>query len=139
MTNGASNNSGSNNGGSNSGGASGNGHSENLLERVRQVRSRFRRHASTISARVQTVDARHRRFHRLLQTFERRTGCPVLINTSFNVRGEPIVCTPEEALRCFSATDMDVLVLERAVIEKTALPAHKKADRAAYLAGFQLD
>ena len=50
--------------------------------------------------------------HRLLQAFERPTGCPVLVNTSFNVRGEPIVCTPEDAFRCFLATDMDVLVLE---------------------------
>ena len=92
------------------------------------------------SARVQTVDAeRHGRFHQLLDTFERRTGCPVLINTSFNVRGEPIVCTPEEALRCFAATDMDALVLERTVIEKRALPAAMREDRKAYLADFQLD
>jgi carbamoyltransferase len=92
------------------------------------------------SARVQTIDAaRHRRFHQLLKTFEQRTGCPVLINTSFNVRGEPIVNTPEQAFRCFAATDMDVLVLERTVIEKTALPEHKKADLKRYLAGFQLD
>lgn len=92
------------------------------------------------SARVQTIDAaRHRRFHHLLKTFEQRTGCPVLINTSFNVRGEPIVNTPEQAFRCFAATDMDVLVLERTVIEKTALPDDKRADLKRYLAGFQLD
>ena len=65
------------------------------------------------SARVQTVDEkRHGRFYRLLKTFERLTGCPVIVNTSFNVRGEPIVCTPQEAYRCFLATDMDALVLE---------------------------
>ena len=92
------------------------------------------------SARVQTVDAaRHGRFHQLLATFAQRTGCPVLINTSFNVRGEPIVCTPEEALRCFAATDMDALVLERTVIEKRALPAELRHNRDAYLADFQLD
>ena len=73
------------------------------------------------SARIQTVDAqRHGRFHRLLDTFYRRTGCPVLVNTSFNVRGEPIVCTPEDAYRCFLATEMDVLVLEDHVLLKTA-------------------
>ena len=58
------------------------------------------------------------RFHRLLKAFDDRTGCPVLINTSFNVRGEPIVCTPEDAYRCFMATDMDVLVLENPVLRK---------------------
>ncbi len=71
------------------------------------------------SARVQTVDGeRNRRFHRLLDSFRRRTGCPVLINTSFNVRGEPIVCTPEEAYRCFMATNIDVLVLEDFILVK---------------------
>ena len=65
------------------------------------------------SARVQTVDAeRNPRFYRLLQAFHEQTGCPVLVNTSFNVRGEPIVCTPQDAYRCFMATDMDALVLE---------------------------
>ena len=71
------------------------------------------------SARVQTIDAaRNRRFFKLLAAFERRTGCPVLVNTSFNVRGEPIVCTPEDAYRCFLATNMDVLVMENAIILK---------------------
>jgi len=71
------------------------------------------------SARLQTVDAeRNRRFYRLLQAFHRRTGCPVLVNTSFNVRGEPIVCTPQDALRCFQATHMDVLVMENAIVTK---------------------
>ena len=66
------------------------------------------------SARVQTVDReRHPLLHRLLTRFYERTGCPVLINTSFNVRSEPIVCTPEDAYRCFMMTDMDVLVLGR--------------------------
>ena len=92
------------------------------------------------SARLQTVDARrHRRFHTLLKTFERRTGCPVLINTSFNVRGEPIVCTPEQALQCFAATDMDALVLERAIVEKKRLPESLRGNLQHYLERFQLD
>jgi carbamoyltransferase len=65
------------------------------------------------SARVQTVDAeRHGRYYRLMKRFHELTGCPVIVNTSFNIRGEPIVCTPEDAYRCFMATDMDCLVLE---------------------------
>jgi carbamoyltransferase len=71
------------------------------------------------SARVQTVDAeRHGFYHRLISRFEELTGCPILVNTSFNVRGEPIVCTPEDAYRCFMATEMDVLVLEDLVLLK---------------------
>ncbi|MHC4112443.1 MAG: carbamoyltransferase family protein, partial [Planctomycetota bacterium] len=63
------------------------------------------------SARIQTVDSqRHPKLHRLMSLFKARTGCPVIINTSFNVRGEPIVCSPEHAYRCFMATNMDVLV-----------------------------
>src|SRR3989449_10450667 len=71
------------------------------------------------SARIQTV---HRetnpRYHALLSLFKARTGCPVLVNTSFNVRGEPIVCTPEDAYRCFMRTEMDILVLENCVLSK---------------------
>jgi carbamoyltransferase len=71
------------------------------------------------SARLQTVDAeRHGRFYRLMQRFHALTGCPVVVNTSFNIRGEPIVCTPEDAYRCFLATDMDCLVLENHVLIK---------------------
>ncbi len=93
------------------------------------------------SARIQTVDAeRHGRFHRLLQTFERQTGCPVLVNTSFNVRGEPIVCTPEDAWRCFLATEMDVLVLEDCVLLKTDLKDHvSSAQTQQHLAQFAPD
>jgi carbamoyltransferase len=65
------------------------------------------------SARIQTV---HResspRYHALLSAFKARTGCPILVNTSFNVRGEPIVCTPEDAFRCFMGTEIDVLAIE---------------------------
>ena len=75
------------------------------------------------SARVQTV---HREtnplYHRLLQAFETRTGCPVIVNTSFNVRGEPIVCTPEDAYLCFRRTHIDVLVLGPYIISKDMLP-----------------
>jgi carbamoyltransferase len=93
------------------------------------------------SARLQTVDAeRHGRFHRLLQAFERRTGCPVLVNTSFNVRGEPIVGSPADAWRCFLATDMDVLVLEDCVVKKTDLKNHvSAAERQQHLAQFAPD
>jgi carbamoyltransferase len=71
------------------------------------------------SARVQTVHPdTNPRYYRLLQEFERNTGCPVLVNTSFNVRGEPIVCSPLDAYRCFMRTEMDVLVLENCVLHK---------------------
>jgi carbamoyltransferase len=93
------------------------------------------------SARVQTVDrGRNPRFHRLLKTFYELTGCPVLVNTSFNVRGEPIVCTPEDAYRCFLATEMDALVLEDVVLHKEAIAAERDiAARESYVAEFQLD
>ena len=69
------------------------------------------------------------------------TGCPVLVNTSFNVRGEPIVCTPEDAYRCFLATEMDALVLESFVILKRELKGQvaDEKTRAAYLSQFRLD
>ena len=92
------------------------------------------------SARVQTVDAeRHGRYAALLRAFETKTGCPVLINTSFNVRGEPIVCAPEHAYRCFMATNMDVLVLERFLLRKQAQPNAAAVDAGAYLGEFALD
>jgi carbamoyltransferase len=94
------------------------------------------------SARLQTVDQeRNPRFHRLLQVFQEWTGCPMLVNTSFNVRGEPIVCTPREAYRCFLATDMDALVLEDFVLHKEDLSpeARPLSGQEEYLAQFQLD
>lgn len=92
------------------------------------------------SARIQTVDdQRHGRYHHLLKAFMAKTGCPVLINTSFNVRGEPIVCTPEDAYRCFMATNMDVLVLERFVLLKKDQPAAEEHQVDEYLAQFNLD
>ena len=76
------------------------------------------------SARVQTVHAEtNPRFHALLEAFEARTVCGVLVNTSFNVRGEPIVCTPEDAYRCFMRTEMDYLVLEDFLLAKQDQPA----------------
>ena len=71
------------------------------------------------SARIQTVNKDdHPTYYRLIEEFKRRTGVGVLINTSFNVRGEPIVCTPEDAYRCFRRTEMDVLVLENHLLYK---------------------
>jgi len=80
------------------------------------------------SARVQTVDeAGSPRFARLLRAFEARTSCPILLNTSFNLRGEPIVCTPAEALVCFVRSDLDCLVLEDALVDRDGLPASWRA------------
>jgi carbamoyltransferase len=71
------------------------------------------------SARIQTVhEDTNPRYYRLLKEFERKTSCGVLVNTSFNVRGEPIVCSPEDAYRCFMRTEMDVLVLENCILQK---------------------
>ena len=93
-----------------------------------------------MSARIQTVDeARHGRYWRLLKEFKRRTGCGVIINTSFNIRGEPIVCTPSDAARCFMATDMDVLVLENCLVRKTEQTPEDSPSKAQYIASFELD
>jgi carbamoyltransferase len=90
------------------------------------------------SARVQTVDAqRHGLFHRMMQRFHERTGCPVIVNTSFNVRGEPIVCSPKDAYHCFQHTHIDALVLGNHLVMKTGQPDYEGA--AEYLARFQLD
>ena len=78
------------------------------------------------SARVQTVEHEgNPLLYDLLQCFERATGCGVLVNTSFNVRGEPIVCTPDDAYRCFMNTEMDYLFVGSFVIERTAQPRQK--------------
>ena len=92
------------------------------------------------SARVQTVDRpRHGRYYDLMKKFDEKTGCPVIINTSFNVRGEPIVCSPDQAYHCFLGTNMDVLVIENYVLLKKEQPNAKEIDVDAYLAQFQLD
>ena len=89
---------------------------------------------------MQTVDdERHGRYATLLRAFERKTGCPVIINTSFNIRGEPIVCFPEHAYRCFMATNMDVLVLEWFVLLKGEQPDAKAYEVDGYLAQFDPD
>jgi carbamoyltransferase len=81
------------------------------------------------SARIQTIHQEtNPRFHDLISQFEQRTGCPVLINTSFNVRGEPIVNTPEDAYRCFMRTGMDYLVMENILLNKSEQPEQEKDD-----------
>jgi carbamoyltransferase len=90
------------------------------------------------SARIQTVTREaNGRYYDLIKAFDRRTGCPVLVNTSFNVRGEPIVCTPEDAYRCFMRTHIDVLVLGPFVLEKPAQPEWKETKE--WQSEFQLD
>ena len=90
------------------------------------------------SARVQTVHREtHPRFHALISAFDDLTGCPLLVNTSFNVRGEPIVNTPEQAYRCFMRTEMDVLAIENCLLERSEQPAF--ADRTDARAEFPPD
>jgi carbamoyltransferase len=89
------------------------------------------------SARIQTVHAEtNPRYHKLLSTFNRRTGCAVLVNTSFNIRGEPIVCTPEDAFRCFMGTQMETLVIENCLLQKYLQPKTLIED---YKHEFELD
>ena len=79
------------------------------------------------SARIQTVHPEtNPRFYNLLDAFEQHTGCPLLVNTSFNVRGVPIVATPEDAYRCFMRTEMDYLVLENVLLAKSDQPEWKE-------------
>jgi carbamoyltransferase len=90
------------------------------------------------SARVQTVHSEtNPRYYRLIKEFESRTGCAVLINTSFNVRGEPIVCTPQDAYQCFMRTEMDFLVIENFVLDKKNQPEIIKDD--SWMTEFDLD
>jgi len=104
---------------------------ESGLDRVRQVRSTLPAVTHVdYSARVQTVSAdAHPLFHRLITAFEERTGCGVLVNTSFNVRGEPIVCSPEDAWRCFMNTEMDHLFVGHCHLER-ARQVRRGVDRA---------
>ena len=89
------------------------------------------------SARIQTVHCEtNPRYHSLLSSFKRRTGCSVLVNTSFNVRGEPIVCTPEDAFRCFMGTEMETLVIGDSILRKADQEAKLKAT---YHSRFALD
>jgi carbamoyltransferase len=92
------------------------------------------------SARVQTVDPeRNPKLHRLISLFKAKTGCSVIINTSFNIRGEPIVCSPEDAYRCFMATNMDVLVMENQLLYKEEQPQAMEHEVDEYKAQFQPD
>jgi carbamoyltransferase len=93
------------------------------------------------SARIQTVGAdRNPLLHQMMTRFYEKTGCPVMINTSFNVRSEPIVCTPQDAFRCFQMTDMDVLVIGRHLVSKNQQASQMdEAQREEHLKQFQLD
>ena len=90
------------------------------------------------SARVQTVSMENNpRYYKLINAFKQRTGCPTIINTSFNVRGEPIVCTPQDAYRCFMRTEMDILVLQNQILFKTEQPKIEKDEK--WKQEFELD
>jgi carbamoyltransferase len=92
------------------------------------------------SARVQTVDEkRHGRFYRVMKKFKEKTGCSVIINTSFNIRGEPIVCSPADAYKCFLNTEMDALVLEDIILFKEEQPVRDKTEAEEYKKQFRLD
>jgi carbamoyltransferase len=111
------------------------------LDKLKQVRSSVPAITHVdYSARVQTIDMQHHpRFYKIIERFKHKTGSSVVINTSFNVRGEPIVNTPEDAFRCFMHTNMDALVLENFVILKQDQPNAKEIDIEAYLQEFALD
>jgi carbamoyltransferase len=82
------------------------------------------------SARLQSVDPHtHPEFYQIIAGFAQLTGCAVIVNTSFNVRGEPIVCTPEDAYRCFMRTEMDILVLEDCILYKNKQPPWTEGER----------
>jgi carbamoyltransferase len=109
------------------------------LDRVRERRSSLPAITHVdYSARMQTV-RQGTRYRKLLEAFERKTGSPVIINTSFNVRGEPIVCTAEEAYRCFLNTDMDALVIGNFLLLKEENAEASAEARARYLQNFELD
>jgi carbamoyltransferase len=105
--------------------ASGEERSDDLREWVNRPRSDIPAVTHVdYSARIQTVDREtNPRYHALIEEFERLTGYGVVVNTSFNVRGEPIVCTPEDAYRCFMRTEMDYLVLGPYLLDKRRQPA----------------
>ncbi len=89
------------------------------------------------SARIQTVHAEtNPRYHALITAFQQRTGCPVVVNTSFNIRGEPIVCTPEDSFRCFMGTDIEVLAVGNCYLRKEDQDPGLKRD---YQDAFELD
>ncbi len=114
------------------------GDSNGLVELLNQSRSLIPAVTHVdYSARVQTVKREtNPTYHELLTKFNDLTGCPVIINTSFNVRSEPIVCTPEDAYRCFMGTDLDLLVVNNSILEKNNQPAEL---REVYFGKFTLD
>jgi carbamoyltransferase len=116
-------------------------HDPNLQSRLSVLRSTVPSVTHVdFSARVQTVKLTDSpRFHSLLSAFHRRTGCPLLINTSFNVRGEPIVCTPLDAYRCFIATNIDVLVIENCVLKREDLSSSELVQANEYLRAIEPD
>jgi carbamoyltransferase len=107
------------------------GEGEDMLAIINQSRSDIPAVTHVdCSARIQTVgSSANPEFRRLLEAFHELTGCAVLVNTSFNVRGEPIVCTPDDAYRCFMRTDMDLLVLEDHLLWKSQQQAQPHDDR----------
>ncbi|MEX2186951.1 MAG: carbamoyltransferase [Pirellulales bacterium] len=112
-----------------------------LIDRVNQPRSSVPAITHVdYSARVQTVDARRNPLlHMLLTKFYEQTGCPMAVNTSFNVRGEPIVCTPHDAWRCFQATEMDAFVIGRNIVLRGRQENADPAATAQHLAQFPAD
>jgi carbamoyltransferase len=112
-----------------------------LLKRVRLKRSSLPAITHVdYSARVQSVsEDRNNRYYRLIKKFDQRTSSGVIVNTSFNVRGEPIVHTPEDAYRCFMATEMDVLVMENHILYKSEQPSENKVLKDSHISQFSLD
>ena len=94
------------------------------LDKLNQIRSSIPAITHVdYSARIQTVhENTNPEFYKLITAFKERTGCSVVVNTSFNVRGEPPVCSPEDAIRCFLATEMDYLVMNNVILAKTDQP-----------------
>ena len=90
------------------------------------------------SARVQTVSRKtNKRYYALISAFKKKTGCPSIVNTSFNVRGEPIVCSPQDAYRCFMRTEMDILVMQNQILFKSEQPISEKDEK--WMQEFELD
>jgi carbamoyltransferase len=109
------------------------------LKKLMQIRSQIPSVTHVdYTARVQTVHKEtNPRYWQLLDEFEKKTGVPILINTSFNVRGEPIVNTPKDAYRCFMRTEMDYLIMENIILKKTKQPKREKDTTWQYV--FELD
>jgi len=109
------------------------------IERLNEVRSEIPAVTHLdYSSRIQTVRCESAPFYwKIIEAFHQKTGCPMVVNTSFNVRGEPIVCTPEDAYRCFMRTEMDVLVLEDCILEKSQQPVFEDVPN--WRAEFTLD